>query len=147
MSTDVVGAPSEGAPILHAQHAPAEHDHSSHQPEATKQQSAPVFLHSPPDSNNAHKSDATDSELSDLDDEPMLEDTTLPSFPNAQDEILEEDIGEVTPDHWSGAVPVFKPSMYQFKDFKRFVRWATTSQLPRLANVFLNRWPRSTATA
>ncbi|KAH6851093.1 hypothetical protein B0I37DRAFT_429572 [Chaetomium sp. MPI-CAGE-AT-0009] len=32
-----------------------------------------------------------------------------------------EDIGEVLPDHWSGTVPVFKPSMKQFKDFKLFM--------------------------
>lgn len=33
----------------------------------------------------------------------------------------DEDIGEVVPDHWSGTVPVFKPPMHQFKDFKKFV--------------------------
>lgn len=33
----------------------------------------------------------------------------------------DEDIGEVLPDHWSGTVPVFKPTMQQFKDFKKFV--------------------------
>lgn len=36
--------------------------------------------------------------------------------------VQDEDIGEVTPDHWSGTVPVFKPTMDQFKDFKKFVR-------------------------
>ena len=122
MSTNVVvGGFAEGAPILHAQHAPQEHDHASTQPGDTKQESAPVFLHSPPDSNNAQKSDATDSELSDLEDEPVLEGNALPSFSNIQDETPEEDIGEVTPDHWSGAVPVFRPTMHQFKDFQRFV--------------------------
>lgn len=79
----------------------------------------PTFLHSPPDSNNATKSDASDSELSDLEDEPVLGDAPLPG---PQPEV-EDDIGEVLPDHWSGAVPVFKPSMDQFKDFKRFVRY------------------------
>lgn len=33
----------------------------------------------------------------------------------------DEDIGEVLPDHWSGSVPIFKPTMDQFKDFKKFV--------------------------
>jgi hypothetical protein len=33
----------------------------------------------------------------------------------------EDDIGEVLPDHYSGTVPVFKPTMDQFKDFKLFV--------------------------
>lgn len=36
----------------------------------------------------------------------------------------DEDIGEVVPDHWSGTVPVFKPPMHQFKDFKKFVRYS-----------------------
>ncbi|CAN8104028.1 unnamed protein product [Discula destructiva] len=33
----------------------------------------------------------------------------------------DEDIGEVLPDHWSGNVPIFKPNMDQFKDFKKFM--------------------------
>lgn len=41
--------------------------------------------------------------------------------PNGETEAAEEDIGDVLPDHWSGTVPVFKPEMRQFKDFKRFV--------------------------
>lgn len=36
--------------------------------------------------------------------------------------VQDEDIGEVVPDHWSGTVPVFRPTMDQFKDFKKFVR-------------------------
>jgi hypothetical protein len=128
-------------------HAPAPSDgtdtavdaHVNDKPEPPKQAS-PNFLHSPPDSNNAHKSDATDSELSDLDDEepvlpdadqlrPAAEPTVEPSLPikdeaevKPEEEGEEEDIGEVLPDHWSGAVAVFKPTMHQFKDFKRFVR-------------------------
>ena len=34
----------------------------------------------------------------------------------------DDDIGEIVPDHYSGTVPVFKPTMHQFKDFQRFVR-------------------------
>jgi hypothetical protein len=34
----------------------------------------------------------------------------------------EDDIGEVEPDHYSGTVPVFRPTMHQFRDFKKFVR-------------------------
>lgn len=34
----------------------------------------------------------------------------------------DEDIGEILPDEWSGAVPIFRPTMDQFKDFKKFVR-------------------------
>lgn len=99
----------------------------------------PVFLHSPPDSNNATKTDDSDSELSDLEDEPVLDHAPqLPVEPVPQPEPQteqsdaqpepepkvepEDDIGEVLPDHWSGAVPVFKPNTDQFKDFKRFVR-------------------------
>ncbi|CAM1510462.1 Fc.00g007970.m01.CDS01 [Cosmosporella sp. VM-42] len=78
-----------------------------------------AFLHSPPDSNDTHKTDASDSELSDLDEEPVLSDAPMPA-PESDDVNDEDDIGEVLPDHWSGSVPVFKPTMHQFKDFKRF---------------------------
>ncbi|CAK7212973.1 hypothetical protein SCUCBS95973_001641 [Sporothrix curviconia] len=33
----------------------------------------------------------------------------------------EDDIGEVEPDHFSGTVPVFRPTMQQFRDFKKFM--------------------------
>jgi len=64
-------------------------------------------LSSPPDSNNALKMDGTsDSELSDLEDN-------------------DEDIGEVVPDGWSAenntGVPIFKPTMAQFKNFEAYV--------------------------
>lgn len=61
-------------------------------------------LHSPPDSTNAPKHDASDSELSDLED-------------------TEDDIGEITPDHYAddGRVPVFKPTYHQFKSFTVYV--------------------------
>lgn len=146
MSTNAVGAPLE-AKGVHAQHPPQpshlydnHHDSSSddkhdtdpeHDPDH-KQNPAPPFLHSPPDSNNAHKSDASDSELSDLEDEPMLDGTSLPTLPSLEQDAPQdapteaqeepEDIGEVLPDHWSGAVPIFTPTMHQFKDFQRFVR-------------------------
>ncbi|RGP72040.1 DNA damage-responsive transcriptional repressor rph1 [Fusarium sporotrichioides] len=88
----------------------------------------PAFLHSPPDSNNTAKSDGSDSELSDLEDEPILSDPLQPADPgdkNTSDEDKnkpsDDDIGEVLPDHWSGAVPIFKPTMHQFRDFKRFM--------------------------
>ncbi|KAI1327647.1 hypothetical protein F5Y16DRAFT_371332 [Xylariaceae sp. FL0255] len=93
-------------------------------------------LHSPPDSNSAMKLDGSDSELSDVED-PTLDpdhfirsDPLLPSVQSAQNadadkkgEVADEDedIGDVTPDHWSGTVPVFKPNMFQFKDFKKFM--------------------------
>ncbi|KAK5631454.1 hypothetical protein RRF57_007168 [Xylaria bambusicola] len=91
----------------------------------------PIGLHSPPDSNNAMKLDGSDddSELSDVED-PTLEPDQIPfihaqSTPQKTPEDIpqeeEEDIGEVTPDHWSGTVPVFKPDMSQFKDFKKFM--------------------------
>lgn len=69
---------------------------------------------SPPESNNAPKSDPAESELSDLGDDPP--DTDMPDAPPA------DDIGDIFPDHWSGGVPVFKPTMREFKDFKVFVR-------------------------
>ncbi|KAG7285383.1 hypothetical protein NEMBOFW57_010010 [Staphylotrichum longicolle] len=93
--------------------------------------SKPAGLHSPPDSNKAMDVDS-DSELSDLDDVankldalkdepidgPTLEPKDEPE-PASQPEV--EDIGEVLPDHWSGTVPVFKPTMNQFRDFKQFM--------------------------
>ncbi|KAH9885966.1 hypothetical protein F4778DRAFT_759867 [Xylariomycetidae sp. FL2044] len=87
----------------------------------------PTGLHSPPDSNSAMKLDGSDSELSDLDD-PSIDVASPPppaqpqqSEPGPADQDEEEDIGEVVPDHWSGTVPVFKPDMHQFKDFKKFM--------------------------
>jgi hypothetical protein len=64
-------------------------------------------LHSPPesskDSPSLNKLDGSDSELSDLDDE--------------------DEIGSIEPDYYSdGGVPVFKPTMDQFKSFKLYVR-------------------------
>ncbi|OAA52874.1 jumonji family transcription factor [Cordyceps fumosorosea ARSEF 2679] len=88
--------------------------------------SQPRYLHSPPDSSNAVKSDASDSELSELDDEPPVDaappglDASAEVPPAAEDD--QDDIGDVVPDHWSGTVPVFKPTMEQFKDFKKFMK-------------------------
>ncbi|KAI0008948.1 hypothetical protein F4779DRAFT_409461 [Xylariaceae sp. FL0662B] len=102
----------------------------------------PTGLHSPPDSNSAMKLDGSDdSELSDLEDPSIIDDTLNISLnpnppsprPQPQSELDnnivekeekeedEEDIGEVLPDHWSGTVPVFKPDINQFKDFKKFM--------------------------
>lgn len=149
MSTNVVSAASDsqGAILLHAQHPPPsshlnspDHDSSCddkhHGASASDDLTTrpPSFLHSPPDSNNAPKTDASDSELSDLEDEPVLDGVSLPAVPSSAQDIPSdapvepipepEDIGEVLPDHWSGAVPIFKPTMHQFKDFQRFVRSA-----------------------
>ncbi|KAF5691767.1 regulator of deoxyribodipyrimidine photo-lyase PHR1 [Fusarium circinatum] len=95
----------------------------------TTAQPGATFLHSPPDSNNTAKSDGSDSELSDLEDEPILSDPPQPvtssdnvnSDDKKEDADEDVDIGEVLPDSWSGAVPIFKPTMHQFKDFKRFM--------------------------
>ena len=101
------------------------------------QPSKPTGLHSPPDSNNDNdlKLDGSDSELSDLDDaitadfreeeereqkEKEKEQQEQQQQQGPEEE--EDDIGEVLPDHWSGTVPVFRPTMHQFKDFKKFVR-------------------------
>ena len=107
-------------------------DPQGHDPHSQK----PIGLHSPPDSNNAMKLDDSDddSELSDLDDAAIgidLPESTVPAAePQSQpdprpDDV--EDIGEIFPDHWSGTVPVFKPNMHQFKDFKKFVRYLCSS--------------------
>ncbi|CAG8982063.1 hypothetical protein HYALB_00008790 [Hymenoscyphus albidus] len=63
-------------------------------------------LHSPPDSNTK---DASDSELSDLEEEQPEQ----PAQPTDED-----DIGEIVPAYYSNdGVPVFEPTMHQFKDF------------------------------
>lgn len=67
---------------------------------------AEAQLHSPPESNkdspHSHKLDGSDSELSDLEEE--------------------DDIGVVEPDEYSDdGVPIFKPTMAQFKSFKLYV--------------------------
>lgn len=77
-------------------------------------------LSSPPDSNNARKLDGSDSELSDIEDG-------------------EEDIGDVQPDSYDdgGRVPIFKPTMHQFKSFKTYVSSAisaTSSLCPLTIN-------------
>lgn len=118
----------------------------------------PIGLHSPPDSNSALKLDGSDdSELSDVED-PTLEPGHIPFLhaesatatqPNPED----EDISDVTPDHWSGTVPVFKPDMRQFKDFKKFVRRPCVKPTPSndctmfmLLTGNMNRWKRSIPT-
>lgn len=113
MSAVAIAEPSEAL----KEPQPQQQQADDHIDESAKQ---PAFLHSPPDSNDAGKSESSDSELSDLDDEePPLEDApTLPPDLGAQ----LDDIGDVEPDHWSsGNVPVFRPTMDQFRDFRRFV--------------------------
>ena len=96
--------------------------------------SGPTGLHSPPESNSAANLDNSDSELSDLED--VVDTVTLhddkhhqsQSSPNPQsasnsDSSSSSDpLENLVPDHYSGTVPVFKPTMDQFQDFKRFVR-------------------------
>ncbi|KAK7948677.1 uncharacterized protein PG986_009563 [Apiospora aurea] len=103
---------------------------------AEKQSPKPhIGLHSPPDSNNAMKLDGSDdeSELSDLDESEIQRPPTAPTSTTDGEEVKkeesdapaqeeeEDDIGEINPAEWSGTVPVFRPTMYQFKDFKKFM--------------------------
>lgn len=156
MSTEATGAAAPGIhnPNLNPDgtHPLPGHDHDEStiavvNPTADTKSPKPTGLHSPPDSNNV---DATDSELSDLDeaiadadspppisatprqtapktasdDAPASGDGPEPAHPEQvpTPEQDDEDIGEVFPDHWSGTVPVFKPNMDQFKDFKKFMK-------------------------
>lgn len=133
--------------------------------------SKPVGLHSPPDSNNAMNLDGSDSELSDIDDEDVdkLDDSLKddlkraapqpkaepvpdpePSSPKLNPEVVvEDDIGEVLPDHWSGTVPVFRPTMKQFQDFKLFVRQSPLlcPCPPLFCADSPSRWKKSTSMA
>ncbi|KAI8949897.1 hypothetical protein F4801DRAFT_551422 [Xylaria longipes] len=144
-TTDAVVAPAPEPPALHDNTASHAHDDCT-QPDAKvadadapapakyaepepRLSPKPIGLHSPPDSNSAMKLDGSDedSELSDVED-PTLEPDQLPFLhtpsmpqPTAEPTPEDVDIGEVTPDHWSGTVPVFKPDMDQFKDFKKFM--------------------------
>lgn len=166
MSTEATGAAAPGIhnPNLNPDgtHPLPGHDHDEStiavvNPTADTKSPKPTGLHSPPDSNNV---DATDSELSDLD-EAIADADSPPSINatprqtasktasddapasgagpgSAQPEQVptpeqdDEDIGEVFPDHWSGTVPVFKPNMDQFKDFKKFVCCAHSPGRPLL---------------
>ncbi|KAK5651206.1 hypothetical protein OQA88_12713 [Cercophora sp. LCS_1] len=128
MSTEAIGAAAPEATIVT--------DVIEQQP-ANARGSKPTGLHSPPDSNNAMNLDGSDSELSDLDEVAdklagRLDGAGAPvpapaveaeADPEPKDKIEEEpeDIGEVLPDHWSGTVPVFRPTMKQFRDFKIFM--------------------------
>ena len=160
MSTEATGAAAPGTHLnlnLNVNVNLPDHDDSTIavvNPQPADKSPKPTGLHSPPDSNNV---DATDSELSDLDeaiadaDSPSA--TTAPasvtaprpgdnihSHNHSSDDVSgpsaesghdgpeqvptpgqDEDIGEVLPDDWSGEVPIFKPTMHQFKDFKKFV--------------------------
>ncbi|EFX06326.1 jumonji family transcription factor [Grosmannia clavigera kw1407] len=133
-----------------------------------------IGLHSPPDSNNASKTDgcsSSDSELSCFDDDlaealsnpPAAEIGSLATAPaadtgaqaeahvhaHAEADIVhahvddtaaaspalpstnaspgnaaeDDDIGDIEPDEYSGTVPIFRPTMHQFRDFKKFVRF------------------------
>ncbi len=137
MSTEAIGAAAPETTIVMDVEQPA-----------AAGASKSTGLHSPPDSNNAMNLDGSDSELSDLEEladklngtvdgmtidvdadheldldnvpEPVPQPDTTP-VPAVVDEV--EDIGEITPAEWSGTVPVFRPTMKQFKDFKLFVCW------------------------
>ncbi|KAK0704860.1 hypothetical protein B0H67DRAFT_545450 [Lasiosphaeris hirsuta] len=118
MSTEPIGAAAPETTIIMDVDQPAASSNAS-----TK----PTGLHSPPDSNNAMNLDGSDSELSDLDEVANKLNDGLDIGADSADDaapvpaLEEEEIGEILPDHWSGTVPVFRPTMIQFKDFKRFM--------------------------
>jgi len=103
---------------------PMNHDADPEElPEIQCAKPEPAQLPSSPKPNDAIKIDVEDSELSDLDDDVL--DVPMSDAPPAENALPPppvDDIGEIVPDHWSGTVPVFKPTMHQFKDFKLFVR-------------------------
>ncbi|KAL1625827.1 hypothetical protein SLS54_003299 [Diplodia seriata] len=89
----------EDLPMTDAQNAPAD--------TGAKQASDQKAALTPPTSEDMDrgKRDGSSSELSELE----LDD--------------EEDIGDIEPDHYwdGGKIPVFKPTMDQFRSFKKFI--------------------------
>jgi hypothetical protein len=84
--------------------------------------------------------DASDSELSDLEDEQPAE----------QPAPAGDDIGEIEPSYFSNdGVPVFVPSMDQFKDFTLFVSYILHENMPPVGHCAKknNRCTKSTNTA
>ena len=78
------------------------------EPGPVKAETVETGLQSPPETNL--KDNSSDSELSDLEPE--------------QDS---NELHDIKPDHYSpdGSVPVFTPSMEEFKDFQRYVSTLT----------------------
>ncbi|KAL1848705.1 hypothetical protein VTK73DRAFT_10069 [Phialemonium thermophilum] len=139
MSTEAMGAPAPATTAEPTVVMDVDVDAPCDKSETSE---PPVGLHSPPDSHNATVLDGSDSELSDLDDiaekledgyaaRPAFATPTPPQAAPAPAPASEtaaptppppvDDIGEILPDHYSGTVPVFKPTMHQFKDFKLFM--------------------------
>jgi hypothetical protein len=98
-------------PSITAPLSPAHHDEPKPTTETVAGASAkPANALTPPTSEEMnHDIKDEESELSDLD--------------LSDDEDDEDDIGEIEPDHyWDGGnIPVFKPTMVQFKSFKKFI--------------------------
>lgn len=85
-------------------------------PGTDKPERAETGLNSPPETHM--KDSSSDSELSDLEPEPEPE--------KEQEQGEEKDngeLGEIHPVEYSpdGTVPIFKPTMEEFKDFQRYV--------------------------
>jgi hypothetical protein len=76
----------------------------------------PAICSPPGSANAALKAEPSDSELSDIEEE--------------------EDIGEITPDHEETGVPVFKPTMEQFKSFKLYVSKILVNTVTSKANLY-----------
>ena len=111
----------------------------------------PAGLFSPPESSKTMAFDDSDSELSDIGEDGMRipkplktpdievlaeaakepEEPAEQKEPEAEKEPEVEDIGGVVPDHYAdeGRVPVFKPTMAQFKDFQVYVSSAAVNVL------------------
>jgi hypothetical protein len=108
-----------------------------------KGDAAATGIHSPPTSTSALNNDASDSELSDIEENgdripkksqaaqsEVESNAAQPSTAETEAPVAEDkgetdanDIGEVVPDHWDdeGRVPVFCPTWNQFKDFQVYV--------------------------
>ncbi|KAH0840631.1 hypothetical protein FOPE_06019 [Fonsecaea pedrosoi] len=87
--------------------------------------SLPPQVHTPPTTDEgSHKDDdaASTSSLSELDDDIDDEENRMRFEEAARAGAEAEQFSEVKPDRYENGVPIFTPTMAQFKDFQRYVK-------------------------
>ncbi|KIW39385.1 uncharacterized protein PV06_09160 [Exophiala oligosperma] len=93
--------------------------------DSVSEPSLPPQVHTPPTTDEAsHKDDdaASSSSLSDLGDDMEDEENRMRFEEAARAGAEAEQFSEVKPDRYENGVPIFTPTMEQFKDFQRYVK-------------------------